>query len=205
MKIVTATTLKPLVGLAALILILGPVSAAGIEKPKTEVPDSTITAQESNIIETLVFDWPKDEKWLPMDVHKGSASTIQLFVPEGQSTTNWEEMTSLEIVYGRKTTNLAGMARMTYLGTQKGSPNATWDIIEKGFTAQKHAYILYQIICPDFITKDPPQVQLWKLTLGKTALFNLQYSYKGKEMPSDRKEKILEFLRKADIKTESKE
>jgi hypothetical protein len=191
--------------LAVLILVLGPVSATGTEKPKTETPDSAVIADQANIVEKLIFDWPKGEKWSAMNAHQGSSSSIQLFVPEGQSTTSWEEMASLEIVYGQKTTNLAGMARMTFLGTQKGSPNATWDIIEKGFSEQKHPYILYQINCPDFVTKEPPQVQLWKLTLGKTALFNLQYSYKGKEMPSDRKEKILEMLKKAYIKAESKE
>ncbi len=179
-----------------------PVSA--IDKP---APDDSTAQQAPDITETQVIVWPEGSDWQLANTYVSGASEYSLYYPKGQGEQNWEEMVTLEVMHGKKNVkmNLPGLARMTFLGTQKGSPEATWDILEKGYDndeIKQYPHIIYEIDCPDFLSKEPAQVQLWKLTDGKTALFNLQYSYRGKEMPSDKKAEIMTMLKNAHIKAE---
>jgi hypothetical protein len=184
-----------------MVLVVGP-AAYSKDKPKSDdKPDSA--AATTKIVETLVVDWPEKDNWTAGYFHQGEENQTQMYFPEGQSHEGWKEMASVETVPGMTHANVPGLARMTYLGTKKASPNATWDIIKKGNNERGNPFILYQIICPDFVTKEPPQVQLWKITIGKTGLFNLQYSYKGDDMPEERKEQMLKVLDEAYIKRET--
>lgn len=174
-----------------------------INKPATN--DSTVQ-QKPKITETQVIEWPEGAGWKLANTYTSGSSIYELYYPKDQGYDNWQEMVTLEIVQGKGKggINLPGLARMTYLGTRKGSPNATWDILQKGYSgeAKDYPFILYEIDCPDFLSKEPAQVQLWKMTEGKTALFNLQYSYRGKEMPGDKKEEIMNTLKNSYIKAE---
>lgn len=191
--------------LSALVLFMLSMSAPGFaaEKPATE--DST-AQQAPDITETQVIEWPDGSDWQLADTYASGTSEFSLYYPKGQGEKNWEEMVTLEIVHDTKKAglNLPGLARMTFLGTRKGSPNATWDILEKGYSdeAKEYPHIIYEIDCPDFLSGEPAQVQLWKLTDAKTALFNLQYSYRGEKMPENKKEEIMTMLKKSHIKTE---
>jgi len=184
-------------------LIVSPKAYSTEKTESADKPDST--AVPTDIVETMVVNWPEKDNWTPGYFHRGEESQTQMYFPEGQSHEGWKEMASIETIPGMTHANIPGLARMTYLGTKKASPNATWDIIKKGNTERGNPFILYEIVCPDFITKEPPQVQLWKITIGKTGLFNLQYSYKGDDMPAERKEQMLKVLEEAYIKAEKKE
>jgi hypothetical protein len=189
---------------SAMILFVVPISAPTFAKSKPATEDTT-AQQVPDITETQIIQWPEGSDWQLSNTYTSGASEYSLYYPKGQGDQNWEEMVTLEVVHGKNSrTNLPGMARMTYLGTRKGSPNATWDILEKGYSgeAKEYPHIIYEIDCPDFLSKEPAQVQLWKLTDGKTSLFNLQYSYRGKEMPADKKEEIMTMLKKSYIKAE---
>lgn len=191
--------------LSAAIMFLFSIAAPAIAGDKPAAGDSTVR-QKPDIKETQIIEWPDGAGWHLANTYASGASTYSLYYPKDQGDDNWQEMVTLEIVQGRGKTgmNLPGLARMTYLGTRKGSPNATWDIIEKGYSneAKEYPFIIYEIDCPDFLSKEPAQVQLWKLTDGKTALFNLQYSYRGKEMPPEKKEEIMNVLKTSYIKAE---
>lgn len=173
------------------------------DKPATN--DSTVQ-QKPEITETQVIEWPDGAGWKLANTYTSGSSIYKLYYPKDQGEEDWKEMVTLEIVQrkGKAGMNLPGLARMTYLGTRKGSPNATWNILDKGYSneAKEYPFIIYEIDCPDFLSKEPAQVQLWKLTDAKTALFNLQYSYRGKEMPADKKEEIMNVLKKSYIKAE---
>ena len=176
----------------------------------TEPPTVDSTAQQQpDITETQIIEWPDGAGWHLANSYVAGSSDYSLYFPKDQGEENWREMVILEVVHGKGNvkTNLPGLARMTYLGTRKGSPNATWEILEKGYSdeAKEYPHIIYEIDCPDFLSKEPAQVQIWKLTDGKTALFNLQYSYRGKEMPPDKKEEIMTMLKKSHIKAEKNE
>lgn len=168
--------------------------------------DTTEVTETQNIQETLVVEWPAEGKWQLRDSHMAGSSVMEIYFPGEEDKDNWEEMATIEIVYGKTKVNLPGMARMTFLGTRKGSPDATWEILEKGYMddTKKSAYIIYEIICPDFLTGEPPQVQLWKLIAGRTALFNVQYSYRGDKIPADKKEEMVNVLKNATLKVEEK-
>jgi hypothetical protein len=186
-------------------LIVSPVTYSAEKKEEPSQPtDSTSAVAPSQIIETLIVDWPKKDKWTKgLDFSEGANHT-ELYYPEGQSASGWKEMASVETVIGKTNVNIPGMARMTFLGTERGSPNATWDILKKGRNERNRHFIIYEIICPDFLSEEPPQIQLWKMVVGKTALFTLQYGYRGKEMPDERRKQILEMLDKAYIAVEEK-
>jgi len=195
-------TAQHLLILTLVLLLAGPGIFAA---EKTEKAKSGDTVDPSKITETLMFDFPAKDKWKSDYVHTGSSTRMELFFPEGQSTDNWKEMITTEAAYG-KTTDVAGEARITYLGTVKGSPNATWDILKKGkMEGSGRKFIIYEIVCPDFLSGEQPQIQLWKMIGGHTGIFVLQYSYRGKELPEKRKDEILEFFEKADLKTEPKQ
>jgi hypothetical protein len=173
------------------------------DKPGKKSQSDSLKAGEK-ISESLVFEWPEEGKWKSEFVHTYDKTTSEYFYPAGQSSTNWIEMGSVEIVEGKKNFNIPGTARIIYLSTQKGSPDATWDIIKKGYTETKRPFIIFEIICPDFLSGEPAQVQLWKIIAGKTSQFIIQYSHRGKEITDSTREKILEILKKADIKAEIK-
>ncbi len=191
--------------LATVVLFVLSMSAPTFATTKPATEDSTVQ-QVPDITETQVIEWPEGSDWQLSNTYTAGASEYSLYYPKGQGDQNWEEMVTLEIVHGKGNVkmNLPGLARMTYLGTRKGSPNATWSILEKGYSdeAKEYPHIIYEIDCPDFLSKEPAQVQLWKLTNGKTSLFNLQYSYRGKEMPAEKKEAIMTMLKKSYIKAE---
>ena len=200
MKPVATANLPILVVLSVLIICV-----PGFAGSKPESTDSTM-AKEPKIEESLVIEWPEDGNWYLDQSYAPGPSTIQVYFPEGKGGDAWQEMATIETVYGKTGVNLPGMARMTFLGTQKGSPDATWEILEKGYLdeTRKTAFIIYEIICPEFLSGEPPQIQYWKLIGGRTALFNVQYSYRGKDIPKEKKEVILEALKKAHLKIEEK-
>lgn len=191
--------------LSAIVLFVLSMSAPGFAV-NTPAPKDTTAQQAPDITETQVIEWPEGSEWHLDNTYTSGASEYSLFYPKGQGEQNWEEMVTLEVVHGKGNVkvNLPGLARMTFLGTRKGSPNATWDILEKGYSdeAKQYPHIIYEIDCPDFLSKEPAQVQLWKLTDGKTALFNLQYSFHGEKMPPDKKEEIMTMLKKSHIMAE---
>jgi len=197
---IKATAQHLLIGILMIFLISPAVYAAD----KKEDASNNAKVDPPKITETWVVGFPEKDKWTSDYVHTGTSSRMELFFPEGQSTDNWTEMVTIETAYGKKG-SVAGEARLTYLGTVKGSPNATWDILTKGKMAGSgRQFIIYEIICPDFLSGEQPQVQIWKMIGGRTGLFVLQYSYRGKELPEKRKKEILEFFEKADLKTEPK-
>jgi hypothetical protein len=192
-----------LIGLLAL-LITGPAAYAG-DKPEeaTATPDPEETAETLQITESMVIDWPEGENWISDYVYTAKSSKMEIFYPAGQTGGDWNEMITVEALYENKK-NIAGIARQIYLGTVRGSPNATWDILKKGANEQERPFIIFEIICPDFLSGEPPQVQLWKLIIGETGLFTLQYSYRGKEFPAKRKDQMFEVFDKAFIEVEKK-
>ncbi len=194
--------------LSALVLFVLSASTPIFAETKPATEDSTVQ-ETPDITETQVIEWPEGSDWYLANTYAAGPSEYLLYYPKGQGEKNWDEMITMEIVHGKGKiqSNLVGLARMTFLGTRKGSPEATWDIIEKGWSdeAKEYPHVIYEIDCPDFLSKEPAQVQLWKLTNGKTGLFNLQYSYKGKEMPADKKEEIVTMLKKSHIKAEKKD
>lgn len=159
----------------------------------------------ANITEKLVMDWPKDGKWDGGLAYSGKSTTMELYYPEGQSDASWSEMGSIEIVYNKINANLPGLARSIFLGTQKACPDATWDYIYKSRQTDDHPTVIYFIKCPAFTSGESAQYQIWRLISGKTALFNIQYSFKGDEIPEAQKEKIIEAIKNARIETEVKE
>lgn len=189
----------PILFILTVLFLCAPVFAGS----KPESDDST-KAEVPAIKETLVIDWPEDENWYLDNSYTGGQSTIEVYFPEGKGGDAWQEMATIETVYGNTKVNLPGMARMTFLGTQKGCPDATWEILDKGYLDEdnKSAYILYEIICPEFLSGEPPQIQYWKLVVGETALFNVQYSYRGEKIPKEKKEVILETLKNGHLKVE---
>jgi hypothetical protein len=171
-------------------------------KDKPPSSDTAKAAAPVPVKEDLVVAWPAGEKWVIEQGVPKATGRVDLYYPEGQSSMQWTEMMIVEITPGQKRVNVPGMARMVYLGTKRGSPNATWDILTKGNNKDNLPLIVFEIKCPDFITGDPPQVQLWKMINGQTGLFTLQYSYKGENFPAERRDQILKVLEKSEIKAE---
>jgi len=187
-----------------LIFLLAAGTGATSKTDSKTTPDSSAVQDTLGSKETLDVKWPEKDTWQPEYAYQGKKSQTQLYFLEGQSSAEWKEMASIEIVYGKTNTNVPGMARLTYLGTKKGCPDATWEIIQKGMNDLGQPFIIYEIDCPKFLNNEPSQVQLWKLIIGKTALFNLQYSYRGEKMPPERRQEILQMLNTAYIKVEKK-
>ncbi len=185
---------RQLLILTLALLLIAPTVFATEKKMEEAKPDSAAAAPK--ISESMVIDWPKEDQWTPDYLYTGKTSRIQLYFPKGQSSSGWNEMFSVETDYG-KNGYVVGFAREVYLGTVKGSSNATWNIIEKGNSKHGYPYCLFEVDCPDFLSGEKPQVQLWKMTLGKTGLLTVQYSYRGKEMPEKRKTQILDVLKNA--------
>jgi hypothetical protein len=197
-----AIVFQLLIAIMAL-FVLYPVALAGDRPADTpKKSDTAKTADMSGAVETWVVDLPEEDKWTSNYVHTTVKSKMDIYYPEGQTPGSWNEMLTVEALYSPKK-NIAGLARQIYLGTVQGSPDATWDILKKGMDEQDHAFIVFIINCPDFLSGEPPQVQLWKLILTSSGLFTLQYSYRGEELPPARKDHILEIFDKAYVDVET--
>ncbi len=186
-----------------LALLIASPAVFATSKPDSD-SDTTKRVDPSKIVETLKFDWPKDDKWIADYHYTGDRRSMQLYFPEGQTSGGWDEMVTVETAFGKRQF-VVGLARTIYLGTQKGSPNATWDIIIKGKTERNRQFVIFEIICPDFLTGERPQVQLWKLIMGRTGTFTLQYSYHAKEMAEERKAEIVTMMEGAYLEAKDKE
>lgn len=188
----------------ALMIAAPAVFATSKKDTEGSTNNDTLKVDPSKIVENLIFDWPKGEKWNAGYNVSGEKGNMQLYFPEGQSSSGWDEMVTVETSIGKKQF-VVGLARTIYLGTQRGSPNATWDIIEKGLTKRGRQFVIFEIDCPDFLSGEPPQVQLWTMIMGDTGIFTLQYSYHAKEMPEKRKTQILDMMKNAYIEAKDKE
>lgn len=167
---------------------------AAIPKPDSAKADAPL------VKEKMVIPWPSGEVWSGGQVTQKPPT--ELFFPKGQSGSNWTEMVSTEFHAGRMNVNLPGQARLNFLGTQKASPNATWEIIGKGWKDEvnsEYPYIGIEIKCPDFLTKEPPQYQIWQFIQGHSGFFIVQYSYRGESMPDTRKDAIVAMFSKVRI------
>lgn len=187
---------------ALCLAILGASIALG--EPAKDVPgkkaDSTGVGKATGK-EKMVIEWPKSGNWATGEMFAGPPVT-QFFYPKGQSAVEWTEMGSVEFDGSENTFDLTGRARLLFLGTQKGSPNATWTILTRGYKDEKNQgfpFVFFRMNCPDFISGEPAQVQYWLLMLGKTGMFTVQYSYKGKDIPADKGNAILQAMKDARI------
>lgn len=189
---------------ALIILILAfMVSSTAWAIPKPAPEDTTEQIDISKIIEKIDLEWPKDAGWASGWVHKGEhGGYMELFFPEGQSRNGWKEMITIEKVAGKRKPNLPGAARIIFKGTVQSCPDATWKILEKGTEDPAHNHILFEIRCPKFIADQPPEIQIWKLIVGRTGMFILQYSYRGEEMPQKTKEVMKKVFDSTKIITE---
>jgi hypothetical protein len=198
------TTAHILAVIFIICLLLAPVGFAGKkEAPPDQTPETE--AVEENVTETLMIDWPEEDGWASEFVHNSDDARIEYLYPKGQSSEGWHEMASTELVYDKVISSLPGEARITLLGTQRGCPEATWEIFSKGKNDHGQAHVVYEIICPEFLNKEPAQVQLWAMLKGKAGLYAVQYTFRGLDMPEDRKEQIVDMLEKVWLKVEKAE
>ncbi|MCK5125231.1 MAG: hypothetical protein KAR42_03155 [candidate division Zixibacteria bacterium] len=157
-------------------------------------------AQVDKYDEILKMEWPAKAKWASSGIHNSGNNTIEFFYPQGQSSSSWTEMGSIEIKPLTKTVNLTGLGRMIFLGTKESSPGTEWKILYKGKDDNDFSYIVFEIICPDFISGEKPQTQYWKMIHGFQFLFTVQYSYKDIDVPDEFQLPILEAINNASVK-----
>ncbi|MEE9442551.1 MAG: hypothetical protein V3V99_07775 [candidate division Zixibacteria bacterium] len=192
------TTLGVLFTLTVFAILLSGIALADKKQTKQD-PE-----QISESTEMLNMNWPEGGQW-----HSGLKKTyglsmIEFFYPKDQSQSNWTEMGSTEINPITKEVPIISTARSIFLGTQKASPEATWDILERGTSENGNKYVLFEIICPEFRTKEDPQIQYWKLIDGKLKSYTVQYSFKGTTIPEDKKKEILDAIKKSKLITAKK-
>ncbi len=172
--------------------------------PDTQPADSAAKEQPFTGSEKAIVNWPKAGNWIAGDVIPGPPR-IEVFYPKGQSATNWTEMGTVEFDSKNKHIDLFGLARTIFLGTQKGSPNAKWNVLTDGFKDEKnkaYPFIFFRIDCPDFLSGEPGQIQFWLLIQGKSGIFTVQYSYKGTVLPQGKGNEILQIMKDAQIEQE---
>lgn len=193
---------------SALVLIIPVILFASTVLAKDKPTDSTSTTlvNIANIEETVIIDFPEKGEWKSDYLLQGeNDSYMELYFPKGQSSGNWLEMITIEKVGGKRRPNLAGSARIIFLGTRQGCPEAEWKILERGKEDPLHPYIVFEIRCPKYPANKPPEIQIWKLIVGQTGMFTVQYTYKGEEIPERNREEIKKSFDSAYIKTESLE
>ncbi|MFH1700833.1 MAG: hypothetical protein ABIE07_09630 [Candidatus Zixiibacteriota bacterium] len=165
-----------------------------IEKPINQNP-----VDISKSSENLVMNWPESGEWKSGLKKAYGQSVIEFFYPKGQTQGNWTEMGSIEINPVLKEVPIITTARSIFLGTEKASPKATWDILERGKTENGYPFIIFEIICPEFRTKEEPQIQYWKIIDGNLNSHTVQYSFRGTTIPEEKKKEILDALKDAKL------
>jgi len=180
------------------------VSTSAWAIPKPDPGDTLPPIDISKIRELVNVEWPEDEGWASGWSHKGEqGGYMELFFPKGQSKDGWMEMITVEMVFGERKPNLPGAARIIFKGTVQSCPDAEWKILERYKDDPVHQAILFEITCPKFLTDQPPEIQIWKLIVGRTGMFIVQYSYRGEEIPKERKEVLKKLFDSTEIITEN--
>jgi len=183
--------LKPLF-LSVLILVFLSSLSSAVPRASKEPVDTT---DYSNITEDLLFNLPEEENFKLGFKHEDSVRWVNIYYPKGQTSYKWQEMIWHEYLNQKtQNINLAGTARKRYLEARKACPDATWDILKKSGKDDDYPYIIFEIKCPKYVVNEPPDIQVWKLIGGKTGLFVVEWSYRGDEIPEDRKSEILDYL-----------
>lgn len=182
---------------SVLILVFLSAIATAVPRPTKEPLDTT---DYSNITENLVFNFPEDDNFKLGFKHEDSIRWVNIYYPKGQSTYKWQEMIWHEyLVQTAQRINLPGTARKKYLQARKSCPDATWNILSKSGKDSDYPFIIFEIKCPKYVVDEPADIQLWKIIGGKTGLFVVEWSYRGDEIPDDRKEEILKYLDEATL------
>ena len=181
-----------------LVMIISSLAFAG---PKPTPADTTKPYDTSKYMETVAIEFPEKGDWTSGYLHRGeNDSYMELYFPKGSSKESWTEMITIEKVGGKRNPNLPGAARTIFLGTQKGCPDATWKILEKGDKDLEHQFIVFEITCPKPLARQPPEIQVWKMIVGETGMFIVQYTYRGDEMPDAQRDVIKKAFDSAHIK-----
>ncbi len=174
------------------------VSISSATSKKDDKPADT--AAIPDIKETVKVSWPEEDDFILSFHQDDSLHWVRLYYPRGQTNYKWQERGWVEYLQRRTGhVNLAGTAREKFLDARQLCPDATWDIISKSGREAKYPYIIFEIKCPAYNAKEPPDIQVWKMISGKTGIFVVEWTYRGEEIPKDRKEQILEVLNDAEI------
>ncbi len=199
-------SLKGMVGVMS-VLVLAVYLMVGIAgaAPKTEDKTTTgkVEAAKPQVKETVVMEWPKDGKWTSGFKTGNDKGQTELFFPQGSSTGGWTEMGSIEAVPGKPIADLTGMARVILMGTQQGCPDARLEILEKKTDLKEYPWIIFEIRCPKFLAEQPPEIQFWRIISGKSGLLTVQYSYRGEQIPEDKRIQILTAIKGARVVQET--
>lgn len=180
------------------------VSASAWAIPRPDPGDTLPPIDISKIIERVEVEWAEDGDWSSGWLHKGEdGGYMEMFFPKGQSKDGWKEMITIEKVAGGRRPNLPGAARIIFRGTERSCPDATWEILHKDKSDPVHQAILFEIRCPKFVADQPPEIQIWKLIVGRTGMFIVQYTYRGEEMPDESKDEMKKFFDSTKIITEN--
>lgn len=182
--------------LTALMLLVG--VAASEDKPvQPPAAPQGQTPQAPSVKESIVIDWPAGVKWISDYISSRPQGRTEIFYPEGQSKTNWTEMVSTEEAYGKLPMDLTEVARIILMGTKQGCPDAVMEILEKKPTGPGYPTITFTVTCANFTSKQPAEVQIWKMFAGKTGLYSVQYTYRGEKLPDDKRIQALSILQRS--------
>jgi tetratricopeptide (TPR) repeat protein len=144
--------------------------------------------------ESLLLDWPERENWKLGNSQENEQMAMLELIHANETLENWTEMGTMMSIKGVKNLPMEKAMNLMYDQAKQNSPKAKLTFIEKDETAE-YPWIIFTIESPNFKNDKRPESQLWYVVQGKTSLYTNFRAVKKASIPTDLKDKWIEFFK----------
>ena len=148
--------------------------------------------------ESLMLDWPDNEKWKIGDNQENSQQQVIDLIHENETIDKWTELGNMTSYKGAVKVPVEKAMNMMFEQSQKHSTKAKLTFIEKDESAE-YPWIIFTIECPNFKNDKTPESQLWYIIQGKQSLYTNFRAIKQATIPEDLKTKWTTFFKTGKI------
>lgn len=148
--------------------------------------------------ESLLLNWPENENWKVGSNQENDEMTMIELIPSNETFDNWTEIGTMIAIKGAKNIPMDQAMNMMFDQSKKKSSKAKLTFIEKEENVE-FPWIIFTIECPNFKDDKRPESQLWYIVQGKSSLYTNFRAIKQSQIPSNLKDKWIEFFKTAKI------
>lgn len=148
--------------------------------------------------ESLSLYWPDSENWKIGKKQMSEKMTTIELIPSNETFENWTEIITMLTVKGLNNIPMDEAMNMMFGVAKKNHPNPKLTFIEKNENVE-YPWILFTMEFPNFKDEKKSESQLWFIIRGKSSLYSNFRAIKKSQLPTDLKDKWIEFFKTAQV------
>lgn len=144
--------------------------------------------------ESLMLYWPEEENWKLENSQEDDQMMMIELLRNNETFDNWTEIGTMQSIKGVKNIPMDKAMNLMYEEAKQSCPKAILTFIEKDEN-NEYPWIIFTIECDKYKDDKTPESQLWYIVQGKTSLYTNFRAIKESIIPSDIKDKWIEFFK----------